>query len=396
MSPNINRPGSGRAFVPFSKPSIGPEEERELLEVLRSGWLTSASKSMEFERRFADRVGADFALAVNSGTAGLHLALEAFGVTAGDTVITSTYTFTATAEVIRYLGAHPVFVDIAPDSYTLDTDEVLAAVRKEKPAAIMPVHIGGEPCDMATLLELSNTHRIPIIEDAAHAFPGDTVWGCAGTIGDAGVYSFYANKPITTGEGGMVVTSDEEKAERMSTMRLHGIDRTVWDRYTTARAKSWEYDIVAPGYKYNMPDTAAAIGLAQLKKADRFLKRRREIATRYTEAFSTCSFLETPPDAVGHSWHLYLLSIVPEALRIDRDEFAGMLLEKSVGTSVHYKPLHLMSYYRTTYSLDPNRFPRSNRRFSTVLSLPVYPDLTDEDVEYVVESIIAIGKRAKR
>jgi len=389
MSPH--RVDASDRFIPFARPSIGPREEEAVIEVLRSGWLTTGAKATEFERRFAEYTGAAHAVAVSSGTAGLHLSLEALGVQPGDQVVTTPYTFTATAETIRYLGADPLFVDIADDSFNIDVDAFEAAAASHEIRCIVPVHVGGEPCDMRRIREIADRYGIAVVEDAAHAFPSRVDGRYIGTFGNTGVYSFYANKTITTGEGGMIVTDDRGCADRMRTMRLHGIDRTVWDRYVTNRSRSWEYDIVAAGYKYNLPDTAAAIGLVQLDRAETFLDRRRAIAARYTEGFRARDYLIPPRDASGHAWHLYILRLRLERLSIDRDAFVEGLSERGIGTSVHYKPLHHMSYYRDTYGLEPGCFPRASERFAQVLSLPIYPDLSDDAVDHIIDSVLEIG-----
>lgn len=382
--------------IPFARPSIGVEEENAVLSVLRSGWLTTGPVTAEFERAFAEEIGIEHAIAVSSGTAGLHLALEAAGVGRGDTVVTTPYTFTATAEVIRYLGADPWFADIKPDAPNIDPGRLEEAIAGRPVAAVVPVHVGGEPCDMDRILTATGRAGIPVIEDAAHAFPAHTQTGRCGTLGRAGAFSFYANKPITTGEGGMVVTGDGQLASRMRTMRLHGIDRSVWDRYTGTKADAWSYDVVAPGYKYNLPDTASAIGIAQLAKAERFHRRRRDIAAQYTKAFSSREYLEPPGSPEGHAWHLYQLLLRLEMLSIDRDGFVSALESSGIGTSVHYKPLHLMRYYRERYRLTPEDFPEATRRYRRTVSVPIYPGLTDEEVARVIDSVLSVGDRNMR
>lgn len=379
-------------FIPFARPSIGREEEEAVLEVLRSGWLTTAGQAQAFEREFAALTGAPHALAVNSATAGLHLALEAAGIRAGDKVVTTPYTFTATAEVIRYLQADPLFVDIDERTLTIDPEKTAAAIAKAAPTvkALLPVHMGGHPCNMEALLEIAHSYDLSVIEDAAHALPvryGDSYLGC---IGDVGVYSFYATKTITTGEGGMVTTSNPDIAARIRVMRLHGIDREVWKRYTDMKA-AWKYDVVAAGYKYNLPDMAAAIGRVQLKRAFEFLERRRKIAARYLEAFGDLDFLELPSAPDQHAWHLFILRIRPEKLTINRDEFINRLREQGIGSSVHYIPLHIMSYYARTYGLAAEDFPVSMRVYNSALSIPIYPDLTDSEVERVIAAVGSIG-----
>lgn len=383
-------------YIPFALPSIDGEEEEAVLSVLRSGWLTTGKEAYAFEQEFSRYVGSSFALAVNSATAGLHLALEALNIQPGDLLITTPYTFTATAEVTRYLDAHPLFVDIENDSFNIDPNEIekqLEAHKKTgKIKAIIPVHIGGAVCRMDRITQLARAYSCSVVEDAAHAFPSATDSGFAGTLGDAGVFSFYATKPITTGEGGMVVTDNEEIARRASIMRLHGIDREVWDRYQAKGHTSWKYDIVAPGFKYNMADIAAAIGRIQLRKAERLLRERKKIAAAYRTAFSDLDFLTCPGDHEGHAWHLFIICLDPQKLTIDRDRFVEKLMERGIGTSVHYIPLHMMDYYSNRYNLKPEDFPNALRRYSTCFSLPLYPGLTEEQISYIIESVQDIGR----
>ncbi len=388
-----------KKIIPFARPSIDEEEERAILDVLRSGWLTTASQTAGFEREFAEYVGARHALAVSSATAGLHLSLEALGVKPGDTVVTTPYTFAAGAEIIRYLGADPVFVDIEPDSPNIDPERIQAAIQSinaehyRRVAAVVPVHIGGEPCSIPDILDICRPLRIPVVEDAAHALPSVTESGTAGCFGETGVYSFYATKTITTGEGGMIVTDDDDIADRIRITRLHGIDRPIWDRYTKPKKRGWEYDIVAVGFKYNMPDLAAALGRTQLRKADRFYRRRKQIADRYRNELSRYDFIELPRDIPGHSYHLFMILLDLTKLDIDRDGFADELASRGIGTSVHYKPLHLMSYYRKRYDLADTDFPNALARYKRTLSLPIYPDLTEEDVTDIIREVTDIGVR---
>jgi dTDP-4-amino-4,6-dideoxygalactose transaminase len=379
---------------------MGREEERGVLSVMRSGWLTTGEVTRRFEEEFARYVGAPYALGLNSATAGLHLALESVGVGPGTVVVTVPYTFVATAEVVRYLGAEIVFVDIDERTCNMDVSELEAAIRKcgrdgKKVSAIIPVHVAGLPCDMAGICRIAGERGIPVIEDAAHAFPVKIGEKYAGTLGVAGVFSFYATKTITTGEGGMVVTADEGIAKRIRIMRLHGIDRDIWNRYTSPSA-SWRYDVVAPGYKYNLTDLASAIGLAQLAKAGEFLSKRRRVARRYLEGLSGCGFLTLPADADNHCWHLFIVRIKPEALSIDRDRFIEELARAGVGTSVHFIPLHLMSYYRDRYAFHPSDFPAALAAFQTCISLPLFPSLTDAETDRVIESVRGIGARSPR
>ncbi|MFW5689151.1 MAG: DegT/DnrJ/EryC1/StrS family aminotransferase [Spirochaetota bacterium] len=390
--------------IPFHRPSIGDEEEAAVIRVLRSGWLTTAGEARAFEQEFASAVGARHAISVNSATSGLHLALEAAGVRSGGRVITTPYTFTSSAEVIRYLGADPLFVDVCDDDLNIDPALVAMAVEQtgdEAPQAILPVHLGGHACAMDALSDVARSapalsggeHAIPIIEDAAHAFPGSYAGRSLGTLGTCGVYSFYATKTITTGEGGMVVTDNDRLAARMGVMRLHGIDREVWDRYTSARP-SWQYQVVEAGFKYNMPDILAAIGRVQLAKAERFLAERRAIAGHYRRLLGDRDYLTLPPAREGSSWHLFVLRLERSRLSIDRDEFIARLAERGIGTSVHYIPLHLMPYYRDRYGLKPQDFPVSLDAYERALSLPIYPGLDEEAVARVAEAVIEIGDGA--
>lgn len=380
---------SKRAFLPFAKPTVGEEEEHEVLDTLRSGWLTTGAKAQRFEKDFAKYVGVRHALAVNSATSGLHLALEAVGVRAGDKVITTPYTFTASAEVIRYLGADPVFVDIDPLTFNMDPHLVSRALRSHsKIKALLPVHFAGQACDMSSLLKLSREFDVPVVEDAAHALPATYDGRMVGSIGDLTVFSFYANKTITTGEGGMVVTNNDAWAQRMRTMRLHGISRDVFNRYTADRP-TWYYEVIAPGFKYNMPDIAAAIGIHQLAKSELFWKRRNAIAQMYNQAFAGLPLrvphVERPGDR--HAWHLYVIQLKLEQLRISRDRFIEQLFERGIGTSVHFIPLHVQPYWRDRYNFTPDSFPNAWSAYQRAVSLPIYPAMTDEDVDRVIEAV---------
>ncbi len=379
-------------FIPFALPSLGEEEEQAVLRVLRSGWLTTGKEAKAFEQEFAGYVGSRHALAVSSATAGLHLALEAAGIGPGSTVITTPYTFTATAEVIRYLGADPVFADIDLSTYNIDPSgiaQILSADKNVK--GILPVHLGGNPAAMDEILALGDTYSIPVIEDAAHAFPLSVNGNFLGTRGAAGVFSFYATKTITTGEGGMVVTDNDDFAERIAVMRLHGIDREIWNRYTGPQA-SWRYSVVEAGYKYNMPDILAAIGREQLKKGAAFLDQRKKIADFYERELGNLDFLILPPPSHAHAWHLYIVRLEEEKCTINRDSFLRLMQEKGIGTSVHYIPLHIMPYYRKKYGFKPEDFPHSLHLYKTAFSLPIYPGLTEEQCSRVVEALRSIGE----
>jgi dTDP-4-amino-4,6-dideoxygalactose transaminase len=375
-------------FLPFALPDIGEEEIAEVVDSLRSGWLTTGPKTRRFEQAFAAFLGEGVeAIAVSSATAGLHLALEAAGVRPGDQVITTTFTFTATAEVVRYLGAHPVFVDIDPRTLNLDVAQVAAALTP-RTRALIPVHFAGLACDMAPLLALARQRGLAVVEDAAHAFPATYRGQRVGTLAsDAAVFSFYATKTLATGEGGMVVTRSPELAHRCRVMRLHGISRDAFDRYT-ARTPSWQYEVVAPGYKYNMMDLAAALGLHQLRKAPAFQRRRAQMARRYDEAFADLpvQLPPGPPPGETHAWHLYVLRLGDEAC-LGRDRFIERMAEEGVGCSVHFIPLHLQPYWRDTYALRPEHFPQALATFRRVLSLPLYTRMTEADQERVIAAV---------
>ena len=394
----MSRNTDGR--VPFHRPSVGVEEEEAVLRVLRSGWLTTAGEARAFEKEFALAVGSANAISVSSATAGLHLALEAEGVREGGLVITTPYTFTSSAEVIRYLGADPLFVDIRREDLNIDPARIEEALRGQarrvsrRPVqAILPVHIGGHPCELDAITELAAAEGIPVVEDAAHSFPSRYRGRHVGTWGGTGVYSFYATKTLTTGEGGMVVTDDAKLARRMAIMRLHGIDREVWDRYTSEKP-SWHYQVVEAGFKYNMPDLLAAIGRVQLRKAEDFARRRHEIARLYAEQLGDRDYIELPAASNVSSWHLYVIRIVRDRLSIDRDEFIAKLAGMGIGTSVHYIPLHLMPYYRKRYGFTAEDFPVSLDSYERAMSLPIYPGLTDEEVGRVSDAVRAIGDGA--
>jgi dTDP-4-amino-4,6-dideoxygalactose transaminase len=387
------------AFLPFALPDIGEEEIAEVVDTLRSGWVTTGPKAKRFEEDFTAFLGDPGlqSLAVNSATAGLHLALEALGIGPGDEVITATHTFTATAEVARYLGADVKLVDIDPATLCIDVDAVEAAITP-RTKAVMPVHYAGRAADMGRLLPLAKKHGLKVVEDAAHALPTTSGGQLIGTLGsDATVFSFYANKTITTGEGGMVVTRDAGVAERMKVMRLHGMSRDAFDRFT-AKVPSWYYEIVAPGFKYNLTDIAAALGLQQLKRLRGFQQRREAIAARYHAAFADLPLI-TPPNAAPadvHAWHLYVLRLREDA-PVSRDAFIERLYAAGIGCSVHYVPLHLQPYWRDRYALTPEMFPHSQRAYETMLSLPLYTRMGDADVERVVDAVrdaLSPGKQA--
>ncbi len=381
-------------FLPFALPDIGEEEIAEVVDTLRSGWVTTGPKAQRFEADFTaflldGRTGDDSlqSLAVNSATAGLHLALEALGIGPGDEVITTTHTFTATAEVVRYLGADVVLVDIDPATLCIDVDAVEAAITP-RTKAVIPVHYGGLAADMQRLLPLARKHGLKVVEDAAHALPTTSSGRLIGTLdSDATVFSFYANKTITTGEGGMVVTRDAALAQRMKVMRLHGMSRDAFDRFT-AKVPSWYYEIVAPGFKYNLTDIAAALGLQQLKRARAFQEKRQALAMQYHQAFATLPIATPPSPPVGetHAWHLYVLQLKDEAA-VTRDVFIERMFAAGIGCSVHYIPLHLQPYWRDRYALTPAQFPHSQNAFERMVSLPLYTRMSETDLQRVVSAV---------
>lgn len=398
--------------VPFSRPSISEEEKKSVLEVLNSGWLTTGKYALEFEKNFSAlmnskpemlderrKLGLSDApvesLAVNSNTSGMILAMEACGIGPGTAVITTPYTFVSTAACAKHLGADVYFADIEKDSYSIDPEKIekiLASPEGKKVKAIVPVHVAGNLCNMKKICQIAKKFGVKVIEDAAHAFPSPTELGYAGTIGDAGVFSFYVTKTITTAEGGMVCTRDKEIAKRMTVMRLHGMDRTTWDRYTSPRA-SWEYDIVAPGYKFNLPDILAAIGVQQLKRAESFYEKRVKIVKKYNEAFKKLDFIQIPPDGKGNAWHLYLMRIVPEKLKISREEFAKKLQQAGIGISVHFIPLFYFTYWKTICpDFTAENFPEAAERYSQTISIPLWPDMTEEMANLVIREVSRIGK----
>jgi dTDP-4-amino-4,6-dideoxygalactose transaminase len=375
-------------FIPFATPDIGDEEIAAVVEALRSGWITTGPRTREFEERFAAFLGGSVqCVAVNSATAGLHLGLEALAVGPGDQVIVPTHTFTATAEVVRYLGADPQFVDIDLSTYCMDVSEVEAVISGST-KAIIPVHYAGLPCDMARLGEVAKRSGLRVMEDAAHAFPTRCGGRLVGTLdSDVAVFSFYANKTMATGEGGMLVTGDPAIAKRARVMRLHGIDRDAFDRYT-AKKPAWYYEVVAPGFKYNLTDPAAAMGLAQLKKVERFQSRRDLLARRYFDAFADLPLVLPPTASEGdsHSWHLFVVRLAEDS-PIGRDEAIERLFNAGIGCSVHYVPLHLQPYWRDRYKLIPQQFPNSQLLYERGFSLPLYTKMTDSQQERVIDAV---------
>jgi len=380
-------------FLPFALPDIGDEEINEVVDTLRSGWVTTGPKARRFEQDFSAFLGEPglHSIAVNSATAGLHLALEALGIGPGDEVITTTHTFTATAEVARYLGADVKLVDIDPATLNIDPAAVEAAITPAT-RAIVPVHYAGLAADMPRLLDIARRHGLKVVEDAAHALPSTCGGQLVGTLGsDATVFSFYANKTITTGEGGMLTTRNAEIAKRAQVMRLHGMNRDAFDRFT-ATVPSWYYEVIAPGFKYNLTDIAAALGLQQLKKARAFQQARARIAAAYSAAFAGLPLI-TPPDAPAgelHAWHLYALRL-GDGLAIGRDRFIERLFDLGIGCSVHYIPLHLHPYWRDRYGLQARMFPHSQKAYERLVSLPIYTRMGESEVQRVIDAVRAVA-----
>src|SRR6266849_158045 len=371
-------------FIPFHRPSIGPEEFEAVARVLESGWLTTGPFAQQVEREFADYIGCRYAVAVNSCTAALQLALDSIGIKAGDEILVPTYTFTASAAVVAHMGARPVLCDSRRGGFNLDPGDLERRLTS-KTKAIMAVHMAGEPCELVALRRIAMRRGLHLIEDAAHALPASYDGERIGAKSEATAFSFYATKTITTGEGGMFVTNNETHARRAALMRLHGISGDAWKRYS--REGTWYYDVIEAGFKMNMPDLLAAIGLAQLRKADRFHQRRLEIASRYLSLLSTMEELEMPPLVDGHSWHLFIVRLRSAYLSSSRREFIENLKHAGIGTSVHFIPLHLHSHYRNRYGYKKGDFPNAEDAYERAISLPIYPDMSDADVEYVANAI---------
>jgi dTDP-4-amino-4,6-dideoxygalactose transaminase len=384
---NVNgRRPTRKSFLPPFRHAIGEEEIAEVVDTMRSDWLTTGPKTHYFEDRFKEYVGCDHAVAVSSCTAAMHLSLVAAGIEDGHEVITTPFTFAATAEVIIHQHAKPVFVDIEPDTYNIDVSKIEETIG-EQTRAIMPVHYAGHPCDMHAITQIADQHKLQIIEDAAHAFGAAINNRLIGSFSKATCFSFYATKVITTGEGGMVTTNDGSFAEKIRLLSLHGLNKDAWKRYS--RQGAWYYDILCPGYKCNMTDIQAAIGIHQLKKAPEMQQRRKDIAQRYTKAFKSIPEITTPSSKknVQHSWHLYPVLINTDLLNISRNGFIDALRSENIGTSVHFIPLHLHPYYRRVYHYKRGDFPVAESVFDRTVSLPIYSRMTDNDVSDVIASI---------
>ena len=382
-------------FIPFHRPAIGEDEIQSVVETLKSGWLTTGPKVKRFEEDFAKYVGCKHAVAVNSGTAALHLALDAIGIKEGDEVIVPTMTFAATAEVVLYFKAKPVLVDCEPDTLNLDAKQIEAQLLQER-RQLFRFTSAASHVIWTRSWSLPESHNLKVIEDAAHALPASHHGRRIGTIGDITCFSFYATKTITTGEGGMATTENSEWAERMRMMSLHGISHDAWKRYT--KEGSWYYEILYPGFKYNLTDIAAAIGIEQLKKCDEFWEARQRIAMNYAKAFADLKEIQVPTcrNDVQHAWHLFVIQLNLERLKINRNQFLEALREKEIGTSVHFIPLHLHPYYRDKFGYKPEDFPNASTAFERIVSLPIYPKMTEGNVRDVIVAVRKLIQEYRR
>lgn len=382
------------SFLKFSPPCIGKKEISEVIDTLQSDWITTGPKTKNFEQDFAAFLGSPGALALNSCTAGLHTALITYGIGAGDEVITTPMTFSASVNVIEHVGARPVLVDVEPDTLNIDPNRVEAAITSHT-KAILPVHYAGHPVDLDPIFTMAKSKGLSVIEDAAHALPAKYKGLYIGSGANPVAFSFYATKNLTTAEGGML-TGDPEFLDRARVVSLHGMSRDAWKRYD--KGGSWYYEVVMPGFKYNMTDIQASLGLWQLKKLDSFQARRREVVCTYNDAFRTEDALKLPVERpeVEHAWHLYVLRLRENALRIGRDQFIQELNQLNIGTSVHFIPIHVHPYYRDKYGYKPGDFPVAYENYLSMLSLPLNPRLDNKDVADVIEAVLDVVKRFKR
>jgi perosamine synthetase len=381
--------------IPFHKPYITDDEIDGVVDSIRSGWLTMGPKTLKFEQEFAGYTGAEYSVAVNSCTAALHLALKAIDLKPGDEVIIPSMTFTATGEVVCYFNAVPIIVDVEKNTHNIDFFAIERAITS-RTRAIIPVHFAGQPCDMDEIMQLADKYRLTVIEDAAHSLPAWYKERKVGTIGDMTCFSFYATKTLSTGEGGMVTTGKNEWSERIRILRLHGISRDAWKRYS--KEGSWYYEVTEAGYKYNMTDIQAALGLAQLKKAEWMRDRREDIARKYSEAFNAMEGITIPDirsDRIS-AWHLYVIKLDTDILSIDRDAFIEALKARGIGTSVHFIPLYRHPFYRNTFGCAREDFPNSEWLFSRIVSLPIYPGMLESEINGVIEAISDIIEAHKR
>jgi dTDP-4-amino-4,6-dideoxygalactose transaminase len=391
---SLDKPPKSGPYTPLHEPWIGEEEEQEMLETLRSGWLTTGERTKNFEREFAEVIGCKHAIGLNSCTAGLHLALAAVGIGAGDEVITTAITFAATANVIVHQGARPVFVDVERGTLNIDASQIERAIT-EKTKAIIPVHLFGHPCDMDEIVEIARRHKLLVVEDAAHAVGTEYHGRPVGRIGDMTSFSFYATKNITTGEGGMLTTDRDDFAEKIRVLSLHGITADAWHRHGGGDYIHW--DVVYPGYKYNMFDIQAALGIHQFRKLEKFWQARKRWVEMYDEAFGELPELElrTEKENVKHAHHLYPILVRTENLTADRDAIMSALKEAGVGVSVHFRALHLMTFYAKTFGYSHGDFPVAEYASDRLISLPLYPKMTEESVRFVIDKVKEVIRRFK-
>lgn len=391
MTMTINR----KQTIPFHSADVGEPEAQAAAAVVRSGWLTMGAKTIEFEQKFASYVGAKHAVGVNSCTAGLHLALDAIGLKEGDEVLVPTTTFTASAEVVVYFKAKPVLVDVDPETLCIDPADAERRITS-RTRAVIPVHYSGQPCDMNAIQDLATRYKLRVIEDAAHSLPASYHGVRIGSISELTAFSFYATKTLTTGEGGMVTTDNDDLAARMRIMRLHGIGRDAWKRYSAEG--SWYYEVLDSGFKYNLTDIQSAIGLVQLEKCDEMRTAREKIAARYTKEFATTRTLQVPTvrDNCDSAWHLYVLRLNLEQLTITRSEMIEKLRERGISCSVHFIPLHMHPFYQQTYGYNAEDFPVASKEYMRYFSLPIFPGMTPEQIDYVAENVLDTLKSATR
>jgi len=381
--------------LPYHRPWIGEEEIAEVVDTLKSGWLTMGPKTIRFEEAFASFIGAKHAVAVSSCTAALSLALDVLGIGAGDEVITSTMTFTATAAVVIHAGAKPILVDCEPETLNMSVEQAVAAVTPAT-RAVIPVHMAGHPCDMDGIAALARRHRLAVIEDGAHALPASYKGRRVGTISDLTAFSFYAGKNMTTGEGGMITTQRDEWADLLRTRRLHGLSRDAWARHDPRG--SWRYDVTYPGFKYNMTDINAAIGLQQLVRLPKMHEHRTQLVARYLEQLHELSEVHLPAQQpeVDSAWHLFIIRLALDQLSVSRDEIIGLLREQNICTSVTFIPLHLHSYSRNNLNLRPEDFPNATALAESIIALPLYPRMSTSDVDEVCRALRQIIKHHRR
>ena len=382
-------------FLPFHKASIGSEEIKEVVRVLKSGWITTGPKTKEFEKKFAEFIGVRYAIAVNSCTSALHLALAAIDLKRGDEVIVPIMTFTATAEVVVYFGAKPVFVDCEQNTLLIDAKKIEEKITK-KTKAIIPVHYGGQPCDVDEILKIAKKHKLKVIWDSAHSLPAKYKGKLIGNFPDITCFSFYATKTLCTGEGGMITTNNKIYADKMKVLSLHGMSKDAWNRY--GEKGSWHYQIIAPGFKYNMTDIAASIGVWQLIKINLLHKKRKKIAEIYNKEFEKIKEIECLKQKHdrNNAWHLYVIKLNLDKLKISRDKFIKELNKKNIGTSVHYIPLHMHRYWKNTFNLKIKNFPIATDVYQRIISLPIFPDMTRQDIKDVIEAIRNICKKYEK